>query len=103
MRQLTGAARGQGMRYTLVATVLVSITALGAQRLPQAMIEWPYYGGDQAQSKYSPAADITPQKVNQPRGAGGRGPGGVAVHEDGTRPGEFQGKPRKAGHPVAVR
>src|SRR2546428_2980623 len=93
MRQLTGAARGQGMRYTLVATVLVSITALGAQRLPQAMIEWPYYGGDQAQNKYSPAPDITPKNVSQLGVACELRPRGVAVQQHGTRPGNFEVTP----------
>ena len=81
------------MRYTLVATLLVSMTALGAQRLPQVMIEWPYYGGDQAQSKYSPAADITTANVSQLGVAWEWRPGDVPLQQYGTRPGNFEVTP----------
>src|SRR3989442_88863 len=85
--------RGHSMRYTCIVMLIVSMTSLGAQRLSQAMIEWPYYGGDQAQSKYSLAADITPKNVGQLGVAWEWRHGDMPFPQYGTRPGNFEVTP----------
>ena len=45
------------MQRLAVLAFLVSTVVLAAQN--QAPIEWPYWGADQAQTKYSAAAQIT--------------------------------------------
>src|SRR2546422_8721208 len=81
------------MRYTCVVALIVSMTSLDAQRPSQAMIEWPYYGGDQAQNKYSLAADITPANVSQLGVAWEWRHDDVPLQQYGTRPGNFEVTP----------
>ena len=48
-----------------VATVALLSAALGCAREPDAVIEWPYVGSDQAQTKYSAAEEITAANVGE--------------------------------------
>jgi len=50
---------------TGVLAFLVCGSVLAAQQGQSRQVEWPYYGGDPASSKYSPADDITPQNVQR--------------------------------------
>ena len=81
------------MRTAGVFAFVVSAALLSAQGRPASvMIEWPYVGADQAHSKYSFAADITPANVNQLEQAWQWEPN-EQVMPDGTRPGNFQATP----------
>ena len=48
------------MKKLYAMAIAVSATWLGAQSGQPGMVEWPHWGGDAAQTKYSTAGDITP-------------------------------------------
>ncbi len=62
-------------RQVLLLLILVAGTLVGAQQptlppgrpVPPGPVEWPYYGGDQGGTKYSPLTDIGPQNVQRLR------------------------------------
>ena len=77
------------MKRLCAIAVVVSAAALGAQNRPQRpMIEWPYYGSQQAHTKYSTADDITPANVSRLAPAWQWAPGEQPL-ADGTRGGSF--------------
>ena len=49
---------------SLCATVIVVSTALLGAQGQTGMAEWPYVGGEQSHSKYSPLSDINRSNVN---------------------------------------
>lgn len=57
------------------------------------MVEWPFYGGDQAGTKYSPLADINRANVGRLAIAWEWKPAEDELPEFGTRPGTFQNTP----------
>ncbi len=77
----------------LCAIAIVSFAVLlGAQGQPQVMIEWPHAGAELSQTKYSPAADITPSNVSRLALAWQWHPNEQRL-SDGTQPGNFQATP----------
>ena len=57
------------------------------------MIEWPYVGGDQSHTKFSPATQITPANVDELEVAWTWEPNEMPLPEYGTRPGSFETTP----------
>ena len=64
---------------------------LGAQELRP--VEWPYWGGDPANTRYSTIPDITPANVNRLGRAWEWNTGELPNAEYGTRPGPFENTP----------
>src|ERR1051326_3460326 len=80
------------MRQLIVAALaLGGVAALRAPEKPP--IEWPYYGGDQAGSKYSAAADDNRSNVTRLAVAWSWKPGEKPLPEFGTQPGSFENTP----------
>src|ERR1700730_15631316 len=63
--------RAADMRRLCVMAVVGASALVGAQTPPQRPVEWPYWGGDGAQTKYSTLDDI------QPANGGQMGPAGA--------------------------
>ena len=80
------------MKKLCALAIFASATLLGAQSRPDGMLEWPYVGGEQGQSKYSTASDITLANVSRLEPAW-RWDVGEQAMPDGTRPGNFQASP----------
>src|SRR5262245_56274310 len=81
------------MRTTVAALfVLVAVFTVGAGR-DDRMIEWPYYGGDQAGTKWSAAADINRETVTKLAPAWSWKPGEKPIPEFKTQPGAFENTP----------
>jgi glucose dehydrogenase len=76
------------MKKLCAVAVLASVTMAGAQNPASQMIEWPHYGSQQAHTKYSTAADITPANVGRLAPAWEWRTGEQALPDD-TRPGSF--------------
>src|SRR5678816_3400454 len=57
------------------------------------MIEWPYYGGDQAGTRWSPAADINRDTVGRLDQAWSWKPNEKPLPEFRTQPGSFENTP----------
>jgi glucose dehydrogenase len=51
------------MKKLYAITLVASSALLGAQGGQPGMVEWPHWGGDAAQTKYSTAGDVTPANV----------------------------------------
>jgi quinoprotein glucose dehydrogenase len=77
---------------SVVASTLLafSVFASAAQRPDQ---DWPYYGGEQSASKYSPLADINTANVRQLRLAWRWETGEQPLPQFGTAPGKFEATP----------
>ena len=80
------------MKRFLAAAFLAYPALAGAQER-SAMIEWPYAGSDQAQSKYSVADAITAANVEQLQIVWQWEPNEMALEEYGTKPGPFRATP----------
>ena len=65
---------------------------------PAAMIEWPYVGGGQAQTKYSTAGEITAANIGELAIAWQWRPNETPLEQYGTRPGPFQATPIMIGN-----
>ena len=80
-----------------IPVILVCAAAAGliAASAPwdAGMIEWPYYGGDQAGTKWSAAADINRDTVTRLAQAWSWKPGDKPIPEFRTQPGTFQNTP----------
>ncbi len=57
------------------------------------LVEWPFYGGDQGGTKYSPLADVNRRNVGDLAIAWEWTPGEGELPQYGTRPGAFQNTP----------
>ena len=68
-------------------------STLAAAQEPDAMIEWPFVGSDQAQTKYSTVAEITADNVDELAIAWHWEPNEKPLEEFGTRPSSFQATP----------
>ncbi len=81
-------------KHTLVAVALAALVTVEAAAPPApAEQDWPFYGGDQAGTKYSPLADITRDNVARLSPAWEWTPREKALPEFGTRPGAFEVTP----------
>ena len=76
-------------KQLLLACALAAVAAAG--KSPEQ--DWPFYGGDQAGTKYSPLADITRATVARLAPAWEWSPREKALPEFGTRPGAFEATP----------
>ena len=76
----------------LAFTTLVSALFASADE-PVAMIEWPYAGAEQAQTKYSTAEEINVDNVSELEIIWQWEPNEMPFKEYGTRPGPFQATP----------
>ena len=76
----------------LAAAVLAS-TLFASAREPGDMIEWPFVGSEQAQTKYSTAGDITAVNVGELEIVWQWRPNEKPLERYGTRPGPFQATP----------
>ena len=79
-------------RLCAIAAVAAAVMFGGHGRAQDRLIEWPYYGGQQAHTKYSLAADITPANVGRLAPAWQWAPAEKPI-EGGTRPGLFENTP----------
>src|SRR5262245_58743342 len=64
-----------------------------ALALAAALVEWPYYGGDQGGAKYSPLADVNTSNVGRLRVVWQWSTDEKALEKFGTRPGVFEATP----------
>src|SRR5215471_4797418 len=78
-------------RSTLAVIVVTGLAAAAAP--PKSSIEWPFYGADQAGTKYSAAADVYRGNVTQLVVAWSWKPGEKPLPEFGTAPGSFETTP----------
>ena len=87
--------------------VIASAALLGAAILstaspsagqPATMIEWPYVGSGQAQTKYSTAGEITAANIGELAIAWQWRPNEMPFEQYGTRPGPFQATPIMIGN-----
>ncbi len=85
------------MKRFVASAALLSAVLAGAQE-PGVMIEWPYVGAEQAQTKYSPAADITVASVGELEIVWQWEPNEAPLEEYGTRPSQFQATPIMIGN-----
>src|SRR5215471_8472312 len=77
----------------LAGVVAGLAVAAGGQRPAPPTIEWPFYGGDQAGTKYSAAADINRDTVSKLGAAWSWKPGEQPNAEFRTQPGSFENTP----------
>ena len=77
----------------LCAVVVIVSAALTMAQERQPVIEWPHWGGDTAQTKYSTASEITPANVRELELAWTWQTIDRAVPEHDLRPGGFQNTP----------
>lgn len=69
---------------------------------PAADLDWPYYGADAGGTRYSPAAQITPDNVGQLKKAWAFSTGDVASKGEALRHASFEATPLMAGGRVYV-
>lgn len=82
------------MRWQTLTVCAVAIGTAGAVSRPSPQpIDWPFYGGDQAGSKYSAAADINRTNVTRLAVAWTWTAGEKPLPEFGTAPGSFENTP----------
>src|SRR5215471_16663381 len=77
------------MRRSVLAVALASLSLVPAK----PAIEWPYYGADQAGTKYSAASDINRGNVDRLAVAWSWKPKERPLSEFGTAPGSFENTP----------
>ena len=71
--------------------ILVSGSLVAAQSTPSRQVEWPVVGGDAANTKYSPLADINAENVQHLRIAWQWQHGEAQRQDYGTVPGSARG------------
>jgi quinoprotein glucose dehydrogenase len=76
----------------LAAALAAASLAAGCGK-PASAVEWPYYGGDQGGTKYSPLAEITADTVSRLHVVWQWKTGEAPLTEFGTRPGAFEDTP----------
>src|SRR5262249_6326639 len=81
--------------FVCAAAVASSPFIRGVRLQPDhaAMVEWPFYGGDQGGAKYSTLTDVNASNVAKLSAAWEWKTGEKALAEFGTRPGNFQVTP----------
>ncbi len=78
---------------TALAAAVLAFTMSAGAREPGDMIEWPFVGAEQAQTKYSTAGEITAGNAGELEIVWQWRPNERPVEEYGTRPGPFQATP----------
>src|SRR5437870_12649121 len=87
-------------RLTTALTIVLaaSLTVVAVQRAESSkQVEWLYYGGDQAGTKYSPLADINPANIQRLEIAWQWKHWETPLKEYDTTPGFFEGTPLMIG------
>ena len=90
---------GKALVFRLTGSLLsaAAIFIFSSAKPTSQATEWPYYGGDQAGSKYSPLADINTGNVSQLQLAWAWKTGETPLPQYGTRPGTFENTPLMLG------
>jgi quinoprotein glucose dehydrogenase len=87
-------ARPAAAKYGVLGTALVLTGfALAATAAQQPDQDWPYYGADQAATKYSPLADINTANVRHLKLVWRWETGEQPIAQYGTTPGKFEATP----------
>ena len=81
------------MKKLCAVALLACAAQLSAQRGEPRLVEWPYWGGDAANTRYSTLPDITPANVNRLERAWEWNTGEMPRAEYGSRPGAFENTP----------
>lgn len=82
------------MKWRLAACAsLFAASAMSAQQGRSAQVEWPHYGGDPANTKYSPADEITAQNIGRLVVAWQWEHGETALPQYKTTPYRFENQP----------
>ena len=81
------------MTRVLVGMIVLAVAAPAGAQDRDATIEWPYVGGDQAHTKFSPADRITAANVDRLEIVWEWEPNELPLSEYGTRPGSFEATP----------
>ncbi len=81
-----------------LAVAVLASTLVASAREPGDMIEWPFVGSEQAQTKYSMAGEITPANIGELEIVWQWRPNERPLKEYGTRPGPFQATPIMVGN-----
>ena len=82
----------------LIATTALLSVALACTNEQDVILEWPYVGSEQTQTKYSAADDITTANVDELEIVWKWEPNEMPLEEYGTRPGPFQATPVMIGN-----
>jgi quinoprotein glucose dehydrogenase len=82
-----------GMCGCLLAAIAAAGLKVSRVDAASPIVAWPFYGGDQAGTKYSPLTDINPQTVSQLHVVWEWKTGEVPLDQFGTRPGMFEATP----------
>jgi quinoprotein glucose dehydrogenase len=82
-----------GRSTAAAAALALAFLSAPAAQPPTVRVPWPFYGGDQAGSKYSPLDDIHRGNVDRLEVAWQWAPAEQTFEEFGTRPGAFQTTP----------
>ena len=78
--------------FSKTALVIFTTFPVAAEE-KMAMIDWPYVGSEQSQTKYSKADEITQANVNELEILWEWKPNEFPLEEFGTKPGPFQATP----------
>src|SRR5438552_13934477 len=81
------------LKTAFVTLILAVVVAAGGQTDRPVARDWPFYGGDQAGTKFSPLTDVNPSNVGRLAVAWEWAVRETALAEFGTRPGVFQTTP----------
>ena len=81
------------MKRVAALAAVIAVAAPAGALAQDRMIEWPYVGGDQHHTKYSPAEQVTPENVDQLEVVWTWEPQEMPLPEYGTRPGSFETTP----------
>ena len=84
--------------FTVGATARPGRSAQREGRQADREQDWPFYGGDQGGTKYSPLADVNASNVARLQAAWEWHTGEKALESFGTRPGNFQATPLMIGN-----
>src|SRR5438067_12583457 len=96
-KRKSGAHYNPQTRDMMKAVGLVSLPAIAVALIALAPalreVDWPFYGGDQGGSKFSPLTDVTAANVSRLSVAWEWKTAEKALETFGTRPGNFQATP----------
>jgi glucose dehydrogenase len=90
---LSSSAKGSISWMVLGVCVFVLPSPVAVSSSREDTHEWPFYGGDQAATKYSPLTQINTGNVSQLSVAWTFNTGETALQKFGTHPGTFEDTP----------